>query len=38
MDFYELIRRRESVRDYDPNKTIDDTILNRILNAGRLAP
>ena len=38
MDFYELIRRRESVRDYDPNKTIDDTVLNRILNAGRLAP
>ncbi len=38
MDFYDLINRRESVRDYDPNKKIDDRVLNRILNAGRLAP
>ncbi len=38
MDFYDLIRSRESVRDYDPNRTIDDIVLNRILNAGRLAP
>jgi nitroreductase len=38
MDFYDLIRSRESVRDYDPNRTIDDIILKRILNAGRLAP
>jgi len=38
MDFYELIRCRESVRDYDPNRVIDDIVLNRILNAGRLAP
>ena len=28
MDFYELIRNRESVRDYDPNRTIDDIVLN----------
>ena len=38
MDFYDLIRGRESVRDYDPNRTIDEAVLNRILNAGRLAP
>jgi nitroreductase len=38
MDFYELIRGRESVRDYDPERTIDKAVLNRILNAGRLAP
>ena len=38
MDYYDLIRRRESVRDYDPNRKIDDSVLYRILNAGRLAP
>ena len=38
MDFYDLIRNRESVRDYNPNRKIDDKVLNRILNAGRLAP
>ncbi len=38
MDFYDLIRKRESVRDYDPNRKIDDSVLYRILNAGRLAP
>jgi nitroreductase len=38
MDIYDLIRRRESVRDYDPNRKIDDSVLYRILDAGRLAP
>jgi nitroreductase len=38
MDFYDLISKRESVRDYDPNRKIDKEILYRILNAGRLAP
>ena len=38
MDFYDLIRKRESVRDYDPNRKIEESVLNRILNAGRLAP
>ncbi len=38
MDFYDLITNRESVRDYDPKKSVDRSILNRILNAGRLAP
>lgn len=38
MDYYDLIRGRESVRNYDPNRKIDDSVLYRILNAGRLAP
>ena len=38
MDFYDLIKNRERVRDYNPNRTIDLVVLNRILNAGRLAP
>ncbi|MBT3228383.1 MAG: nitroreductase [Candidatus Marinimicrobia bacterium] len=38
MDFYDLVKHRESVRDYDPARTIDGVVLNRILNAGRLAP
>ena len=38
MDFYDLIKKRESVRDYDSNRKINDDVLNRILNAGRLAP
>jgi nitroreductase len=38
MDYYKLIRNRESVRDYDPKRKIDESVLYRILNAGRLAP
>ena len=38
MDFYELIRGRESIRNYDPERPVDDDTLNRILEAGRLAP
>ncbi|MFC1785924.1 nitroreductase family protein [Candidatus Neomarinimicrobiota bacterium] len=38
MDYYELIKNRESVRDFDPKKKIDDSVICRILNAGRLAP
>jgi len=38
MDYYNLIRNRESVRDYDPKRKIDESVLYRILNAGRLAP
>ncbi len=38
MDFYELIRNRESIRNYDPAKPLDNATLNRILEAGRLAP
>ncbi len=38
MDFNELIRSRESIRDYDPAKPVEEEKLRRILEAGRLAP
>ena len=38
MDFYEVITKRESIRNYDSNKKISEEILNRILEAGRIAP
>lgn len=38
MDFSELIQTRESIRDYDPEKTVNHQIIKRILDAGRLAP
>ncbi len=38
MDFLELIRSRESIRSYDPNRAIDRKVLDDILEAGRLAP
>jgi len=38
MEFYDLIRSRESVRNYDPNRPVAKEILKRILEAGRLAP
>ncbi len=37
MEFYEVIRQRLSVRAYKPDPVPDD-VLNRILEAGRLAP
>jgi len=38
MEFYDLIKTRESVRDYDPEKPVAKEVLERILEAGRLAP
>ncbi|MBN2235855.1 MAG: nitroreductase family protein [Opitutales bacterium] len=38
MDCAELIRSRESVRSYDPARSLDREVLLRILEAGRLAP
>jgi nitroreductase len=38
MEFNTLIHRRESIRNYDPEKPVAMEILNRILDAGRLAP
>ena len=38
MEYTELIQTRESVRNYDPNRTIPLNILEKILDAGRLAP
>lgn len=38
MDFQELIKRRQSVRRYLIDKPIEDHKLERIIEAGRLAP
>ncbi|MCE5347336.1 MAG: nitroreductase family protein [Bacteroidales bacterium] len=38
MEFTELIHTRESVRNYDPDRPLPKEILEKILDAGRLAP
>lgn len=38
MTFLDLVRARESVRDYDPGRPVPREVLERILEAGRLAP
>ena len=38
MEYTELIRYRESIRNYDPDRPVPKEILERILDAGRLAP
>ncbi len=38
MEFTEIIRNRESIRDYDPHRPLPKEVLERILEAGRLAP
>ncbi len=38
MEFYDVIRQRRSVRDYDPDKQVEPQVLQRILEAGRIAP
>ncbi len=38
MEFNELIRIRESIRSYDPDRHVPEEVLKRILDAGRLAP
>jgi nitroreductase len=37
MDFYDVIRKRKSVRKYK-SEPIPDEVLNRVLEAGRIAP
>ncbi|MGB8490329.1 MAG: nitroreductase family protein [Bacteroidales bacterium] len=38
MEFSDLIRTRESIRNYDPERPVPEEVLKRILDAGRLAP
>jgi nitroreductase len=38
MEYTELIHTRESVRNYDPDRSVPKEILEKILDAGRLAP
>jgi nitroreductase len=38
MEFYDVLKKRRSVRKFNSNKKISDDILFRILEAGRIAP
>ncbi|HET6450904.1 MAG TPA: nitroreductase family protein [Spirochaetia bacterium] len=38
MEFTRLISGRESIRSFDPTKPVDKAVLERILEAGRMAP
>jgi len=38
MDFYELVASRSSIRSFDQTRLIPDEVLQRVLNAGRMAP
>ena len=38
MEFAKVITGRESIRSYDPTKPVDKSVLERILDAGRIAP
>ncbi len=37
MEYTELIRIRESVRNYDPDRSVPSEVMSKILDAGRLA-
>jgi nitroreductase len=38
MEYTELIGKRESLRNYDPDRPVPEAVLQRILDAGRIAP
>ncbi len=38
MEYSDLIRSRESIRNYDPGRQVSKEILEKILDAGRIAP
>lgn len=38
MEYTDLIRNRESVRNYDPTRPVPKEVIEKILDAGRLAP
>jgi nitroreductase len=38
MEYIDLIRTRESIRDYDPQKPVSKEILEKIMEAGRMSP
>jgi nitroreductase len=38
MEFTELIRNRESIRNYDPDRPVSKAVIEKILEAGRIAP
>lgn len=38
MEYTKLIHSRESIRNYDPERSVDRKIIEKILQAGRIAP
>jgi nitroreductase len=38
MEYFDLIRTRESIRNYDSERKVPEEVLEKILDAGRLAP
>lgn len=38
MDFFEVIKKRRSIRNFDSSRKVSDEQIKQILNAGRLAP
>jgi nitroreductase len=38
MEYYDLIRSRTSVRNYDPNHSIPEETILKIIDSGRMAP
>lgn len=38
MEYTELISKRDSLRNYDPDRPVPEAVLRRILDAGRIAP
>ena len=38
MDFFELVKKRRSIRKFDQNKPVTDEQINKILEAGIWAP
>lgn len=38
MDFYDIVKHRQSTRAFDTSRSVDREIIERILEAGRLAP
>ncbi len=38
LDFYDIVKHRQSTRAYDTNRSVDREIIERILEAARMAP
>ena len=38
MKFHELVAGRESIRSYDPKREVNEAVLEKIIEVGRLAP
>lgn len=38
MEFFEVIKKRHCARKFDPNKLVDDKIIQKIITFGKMAP